>query len=273
MCITISAMRHVVGGRAIDHTAASTSQVGRFETEILTLSDNRTALMNLSGAWIDRLRQRMPMKKIVLDMDSSVSESYGRQEGTAYNGHFGCTCYHPLFCFNHFGDLEGVLLREGNAHNAKDWKIVLDPIVARYRKQDLRRYFRGDAAFANPRIYEYLEAEHFRYAIRLSANDILQGKIEHLMTRPVGRPPKAPIVLYHEFQYQCVQLGELFPPDCAAEVPAALDDDDVTGESDQHRRESYLPCSVSHFPDGRSRRVAGVVRGYPRADRPAESSC
>ncbi len=38
-------------------------------------------------------------------MDSSVSETHGAQEGTAYNGHFGCTCYHPLFVFNQFGDL------------------------------------------------------------------------------------------------------------------------------------------------------------------------
>ena len=39
-------------------------------------------------------------------MDSSVSETYGEQEGTAYNGHFGYNCYHPLFLFNQFGDLE-----------------------------------------------------------------------------------------------------------------------------------------------------------------------
>ena len=78
----------------------------------------------------------MPMKKIILDMDSSVSETYGRQEGTAYNGHFGCTCYHPLFCFNHYGDLEGCMLREGNVHCAKDWKVVLDPIVTRYRDRE-----------------------------------------------------------------------------------------------------------------------------------------
>ena len=39
-------------------------------------------------------------------MDSSVSETHGTQEGSAYNGHFGCTCYHPLFLFNQFGDLE-----------------------------------------------------------------------------------------------------------------------------------------------------------------------
>jgi len=28
----------------------------------------------------------------VLDMDSSVSETHGAQEGSAYNGHFGCAC-------------------------------------------------------------------------------------------------------------------------------------------------------------------------------------
>lgn len=142
------------------------------------------------------------MKKLVLDMDSSVSETYGRQEGTAYYGHFGCTCYHPLFCFNQFGDVESALLREGNVHSANDWRTVLEPIVARYRERDIPHYFRRDAAFANPEIYGYLEAEHFQYVIRLPANDVLHREIEHLLTRPVGRPPRSPIVLYQEFQYQ-----------------------------------------------------------------------
>lgn len=53
-------------------------------------------------------------------MDSSVSPTYGKQEGTAYNGHFGCTCYHPLFVFNQFGDLERNTLRAGNVHSADD---------------------------------------------------------------------------------------------------------------------------------------------------------
>ena len=91
-------MRHVVGGRASERSAASTSKMGHFKTEVLTQPDNQTALTNLSGRWIDRLRERKPMKELVLDMDSSVSETYGEQEGTAYNGHFDCTCYHPLFC-------------------------------------------------------------------------------------------------------------------------------------------------------------------------------
>jgi Transposase DDE domain group 1 len=41
-----------------------------------------------------------PPRIVVLDMDSSESPTYGEQEGAAYNGHFGCTCYHPLFVFN-----------------------------------------------------------------------------------------------------------------------------------------------------------------------------
>jgi hypothetical protein len=72
-----------------------------------------TALTKLSEKWIDRLRERQPMRELILDIDSSVSETYGGQEGTAYNGHFGCTCYHTLFCFNQFGDVEQSLLRDG----------------------------------------------------------------------------------------------------------------------------------------------------------------
>ena len=91
-------------------------------------------------------------------MDSSISETHGAQEGSAYNGHFGCTCYHPLFVFNQFGDLEWCSLRPGNAHSAADWRDVLKPVVARYRNGMKRRYFRGDTAYANSGIYEFLEA-------------------------------------------------------------------------------------------------------------------
>jgi len=44
-----------------------------------------------------------------------------------WNGHYACTCYHPLFVFNQFGDLERSALRPGNVHSADGWKDVLDP--------------------------------------------------------------------------------------------------------------------------------------------------
>jgi hypothetical protein len=120
------AMRQVVGGRAKDRHAASTSQMGRFETEVLIQSKNLAALADLSGMWIDSARERKPIHEVILDMDSSVRETYGEQEGSAYNGHFGCTCYHPLFCFNQFGDLERAMLRNGNVASADDWRSVLE---------------------------------------------------------------------------------------------------------------------------------------------------
>ena len=80
-------MRHVIGGRAVERKAASTSEIGRFETDVLTHPVNLAALMNMPGKWVDRIRQRRAIKKLILDMDSSVSETYGQQEGALYNGH------------------------------------------------------------------------------------------------------------------------------------------------------------------------------------------
>ncbi len=51
-------------------------------------------------------------------------------------------------------------------HCANGWRDVLEPIVARYKERALRRYFRGDAAFASPDIYEFLEDEGLLYANR-----------------------------------------------------------------------------------------------------------
>jgi len=64
-------MRHVVGGRVKTRRAASTSQMGRFETEVLTQPANLDALLELSGQWIDRVRQRKRMRPWTLKMSRS----------------------------------------------------------------------------------------------------------------------------------------------------------------------------------------------------------
>src|SRR5918997_1346723 len=107
-------LRWIVGGRAVTHSAASASQMGRFETEVLVQEANLSALADLPGRWIDVVHARRPVKGIVLDMASSVSPTHGEQDGSADNGHFGCTCSHPLFVFNQSGDLERCALRPGN---------------------------------------------------------------------------------------------------------------------------------------------------------------
>jgi hypothetical protein len=98
--------------------------------------------------------------------------------------------------------------------------------VVRYRDRTLRRYFRGDAAFASPEVYEFLEAEGFKYAIRIPANKVLQESIGHLLKRPVGRPPNDVRRYHASFSYQAGTWektrrvvakvewhpGELYPP-------------------------------------------------------------
>jgi hypothetical protein len=196
------AMRAVVGRDGLDRRAASTSQMGRFETGWLISEVNLAALTDLSGVWIDRVHACKPQTTIVLDIDSSESETHGAQEGSAYNGHFACTCYHPLFVFNQFGDLERCALRPGNVHSADGWRDTLAPVMARYRGRMKRYYFRADAAFANPEVYALLEAEGYKYTIRLPTNAVLQERIGWLLKRPVGRPPHEVRRYYASFSYQ-----------------------------------------------------------------------
>jgi len=219
------AMRAVIGKRALDRTAASPGTVSRFETEILAQGENINALATLNSGWVSKAVSLSLAKKVILDIDSSESPVHGNQEGSAYNGHFESTCYHPLFCFNNYGDCEGALLRPGNVHSANGWREFLSPIVDGYKEMDKKLYLRGDAAFASPDIYEYLEDKGILYAIRLKANNNLHREIDHLMTRPVGRPPRKPVVLFHSFSYQAASwdmprrvvakvewhAGELFP--------------------------------------------------------------
>jgi len=219
------ALRIVVGGRAKEAQAASTSEMARFETETLSTKENLKLLMDLSGQWIDQAHQHRKLNKLILDMDSSVSETYGHQEGAAYNGYFACTCYHPLFLFNQFGDLERVMLRRGNHPSAKFWRRVLLPVIERYRDRDIPKYFRGESAFALPKLLHLLEKEGFRYAIRLKTNPVLERKIAHLLKRPVGRPSRKPKRFYASFRYRAGSwdqarrvvakvewhAGELFP--------------------------------------------------------------
>ena len=181
------------------------------------------ALMN--PQWVELAMAHTPHRRVILDMDSSESPVHGQQEGAAYNGHFECVCYHPLFLFNQFGDCEGATLRPGNVHSADGWQELLEPVVKGYQKKGLRLLFRGDAAFAKPELYEYLEEEKTGYAIRLPANQVVQEQIQPLLEPPTEWPSREPMVSYHDFAYQAQSWrlprrvvakvewhrGELFP--------------------------------------------------------------
>jgi hypothetical protein len=55
-------------------------------------------------------------------------------------------------------------LRPGNVHSAEGWPKVLEAVIARYGERGFELYFRGDAGFVKPEIYQRLEAEGERCA-------------------------------------------------------------------------------------------------------------
>ena len=172
--------------------------MGRFETKWLSRPENLAALADLPGQWIAKVYQRRPPRIVVLDMDSSDDlRRAGRQRlQRPFRLHLLSPAVHQL------GNVERCALRSGNVHSADGWRVVLEPAAARYRGVVKRLYFRRDAAFANPEMYEFLEAEGIGYTIRLPVNRVLQDKIGYLLKRPVGRPPHEVRRYYAGFGYR-----------------------------------------------------------------------
>ena len=119
----------------------------------------------------------------------------------------------------------GAKLWPDNVHSAEDWEELFLPEIERQQKLDKQVVLRADAAFAKPEIYEALEERGAKYAIRIPANDSLERDIAELLTSPVGRPSRKPVVWYTGFLYQAASwktarwvmaklefhAGELFP--------------------------------------------------------------
>ena len=194
-----------------------------------------------------------------------ASPVHGQQEGSSYNGHFESTCYHPLFVFNQFGDCEGAKLRAGKVHSAHKWRDVLEPILSRYEETGVRRYFRADAAFAKPDIYEYLEER--RDLLRNAAAEqrcAATGDCSPADTTWLGRPPKRPVVLYDDK----VDRAGSWTPCTTGGVPKV----DCIGKScshglrlDRHDMTAGTPEGVVRFYNGRGTaepgsRIAPEVR-------------
>jgi hypothetical protein len=182
--------------------AALTSRLQWFETEVLTQEENLAGPAALNRELLAKAEAIASPRRVVLDMDSTEVPVYGRQEHSAYNGHFESTCYHPLLLFNREGDCLAAKLRPGNVHSAEGWEELLLSEIDRQQAQGKEVFVRADAAFAKPELYEALEERTVKYAIRLPANDNLQRNITELLTRPVGRPSQKPMFRFKRFLYQ-----------------------------------------------------------------------
>ena len=121
---------------------------------------------------------QMP-QAVILDLDSTLLDAYGRQEGRAFNFHYQSNGYHPLVCYDGMtGDLIKIQLRDGTQYSCTGVVDFLQPVLDEYLHDypEIPILLRGDSGFSTPDLYKQCEENGTSYVIRLKENGILRGK-------------------------------------------------------------------------------------------------
>lgn len=152
-------------------------------------------------------RTKMP-EQVLLDLDSTLLNTYGKQDGEGFNYHYQAHGYHPLLCYDGLtGDLLKAELRDGTAYSSTGVCEFMQPLLDEYftKYPDVHLFLRGDSGFATPDLYKQCESNGVSYAIRLKANKILYAHAKHLddeITEATKDNMIDYVVRYDEFLYQ-----------------------------------------------------------------------
>ena len=107
---------------------------------------------------------------LIFDADSTLIETTGRQEASAYIPHYSSVGYHPLVINEYHSKLlVASLLRCGNSYSANGIIEQLRSVFSGLQLSSSRTiFFRGDSAFYDSKLMNYLEQQPFRvrYMIR-----------------------------------------------------------------------------------------------------------
>lgn len=147
-------------------------------------------------------------EQILFDLDSTLLDTYGNQEGEGFNYHYQAHGYHPLLCYDGLtGDLLKAELRKGTQYCSKDADQFMIPLMQEYRTKypALPLYLRGDSGFASPDLYDACEENDCKYAIRLKCNNTLvqlADDADIALYRATKENQVDYAVEYGEFQYQ-----------------------------------------------------------------------
>ena len=145
---------------------------------------------------------------MLFDLDSTLLNTYGTQEGEGFNFHYQSHGYHPLLCYDGLtGDLLKAELRDGTQYCSKDADLFMIPLLQEYRTKypSLPLYLRGDSGFASPDLYETCEENDCKYAIRLKQNQTLiryAADADEALYRATRNNQVDYAVEYGEFEYQ-----------------------------------------------------------------------
>ena len=150
---------------------------------------------------------QMP-EHMLFDLDSTLLNTYGFQEGEAFNFHYKAHGYHPFLCYDGItGDLLKAELREGTRYCSNGAAAFIIPLMQEFREKypSVPLYLRADSGFASPDLYEACEENDCKYAIRLKLNPVLQRlakDIDEALYHATRENQVDYAVEYGEFEYQ-----------------------------------------------------------------------
>lgn len=162
---------------------------------------------------------------IIFDLDTTLFNTYGRQEGSAWNYHYGDTGYHPQMCYNGLtGDLIRTHLRQGTQYCSKDVTSFMEPIFEEYTNvyKLTNMFVRGDSGYATPELYEQCEKYDAWYAIRLKVNPALNNLAKSLdeeLYEKTREDTLSYACIYGEFMYQAGSWSKERRVVCKIEKP------------------------------------------------------
>src|SRR5699024_5391692 len=157
-----------------DEPLASQSSISRLYDRVV--GETIDTLQVFNQALIDKARLLRNYTNMIIDLDSTHSDTFGNQEQTEYIDHYGSNCYHPLVAFDGItGDFLKAKLRSGNQYTFKGVKEFLKPLLEHYNQAipttDI--LVRGDSGFATPDVYELCEEYDAHFVVRLKHNNNL----------------------------------------------------------------------------------------------------
>lgn len=178
---------------ASERALGSQATLSRFENSMSRRNLFRMGDV-LAASVIDRQRERLRGKarRITIDLDPTDTPTYGEQQLTFFNGHYGNYCYLPALGFLTFDDepenfVFAALLRPGNVGAVPGARGVLRRTIAKLRqafpKATLR--VRLDGGFACASMFRFLEAEGVEYLAAMAENKVLTRKAEPLRKRAI----------------------------------------------------------------------------------------
>ena len=187
-------------------TLASQPTISRFHNRMD--EDSLNQFLSINQILRKKVYSVQMPEAIILDLDSTLLNAYGKQKSRAFNFHYQSNGYHPLVCYDGLtGDLIKIQLRDGTQYSSTGVVDFLQPILDEYLEAfpEIKLLLRGDSGFATPGLYKQCEENGTGYGIRLKENAILRDKASYLVDEldEITKNNKVDYaVVYGEFMYQ-----------------------------------------------------------------------